>query len=154
MLFEGLYKTADPQYRREGLETYASRLRARLQGEVQKAVASSGQVTVEADTAGGEKDQPAQPADFLTLAREGALKAARSDPDLQRSLNAEHATWGVVWYKLRDALPETLQERDELANQLVPEFLDSVFGKGNWHTEKRLTKKGEQKPFIKKGQKA
>lgn len=153
MLFEGLYKTADPQYRREALETYASRLRARLQGEVQQAVASSGQKIAESDVPGGAKDQPAQPADFLSLAREGALKAARSDPDLQRSLNAERATWGVVWYKLRDALPETLQERDELANQLVPEYLDSVFGKGNWHTEKRLTKKGEQKPFIKKGQK-
>jgi hypothetical protein len=154
MLFEGLYKTADPQYRREGLDTYAGRLRARLQGEVQKAVASAGQSLVEAEAADGAKDQPAQPADFLSLAREGALKTVSADADLRRSLEAEHATWGVVWFKLRDALPETLQDRDELANQLVPEFLDSVFGKGKWHTEKRLTKKGEQKPFIKKGPKA
>jgi uncharacterized protein DUF87 len=154
MLFEGLYKTADPQYRREALETYASRLRARLQGEVQKAVASAGHSALEPDAAVGAKDQSAQPADFLALARDGALKTASSDPDLQRSLNAEHATWGVVWYKLRDALPETLQDRDELAQQLVPELLDGFFGKGEWHTEKKLTKKGEEKPFIKKGPKA
>jgi len=153
MLFEGLYKTADPQYRREALDTYAGRLRARLQGEVQKAVASAGESLVETDAADGAKDQPAQPADFLSLAREGALKAVNADAALRRALDSENATWGVVWFKLRDALPETLQERDELANQLVPEFLNEVFGKGNWHTQKRLTKKGEQKPFIKKGAK-
>jgi hypothetical protein len=153
MLFEGLYKTADPQYRREGLDTYASRLRARLQGEVQKAVASADTYSLEPDAAVEPKDQSAEPADFLALTRKNAIKTVASDLDLQKSLNAEHATWGVVKYKLRDALPDTLQDRDELAYQLIPEFLDSFFGKGNWHTEKKLTRKGEQKPFIKKGPK-
>jgi uncharacterized protein len=152
MLFEAQYKTADPQYRRDAVDTYAARLRGRLQGDVQRAVASADQLVLDPDTLGA-KDQSAEPADFLSLVRKNAIKTTSEDSELQRSLNAGNATWGVVKYKLRDALPESLQDRDDSAYQLVPDFLDTVFGKGNWHTEKRFTRKGEQKQFIKRGPK-
>lgn len=152
MLFEGLYKTVDPTYSAPAVDTFASRLRAKLLGEVQQAVAASGNVAT-ADSSGGdsETDRSTQALDFLTLSRQVALSKVRADADLVKSLESGNATWGVVWYKLKDALPDTIEDRDELANQLVPEFLDGLFGKGEWHTEKRMTKKGEQKPFIKKG---
>lgn len=152
MLFEGLYKTVDPTYSAPAVDTFASRLRAKLLGEVQQAVAASGSVAT-ADSSGSDSDADhgTQAPDFLTLSRQGALVTVRADADLIRALEAGNATWGVVWYKLKDALPDTIADRDELANQLVPEFLDGLWGKGEWHTEKRMTKKGEQKPFIKKG---
>lgn len=152
MLFERLYKTVDPTYSAPAVDTFASRLRAKLLGEVQQAVAASGNVAT-ADSSGSDSDadHSTQAPDFLNLARQGALVKVRADTDLIRALEAGNATWGVVWYKLKDALPDTIADRDELANQLVPEFLDGLWGKGEWHTEKRMTKKGEQKPFIKKG---
>ena len=153
MLFEGIYKTVDLTYSAPAVDTFASRLRAKLLGEVQQAVAASGNVAT-ADSSGSDADaeQGTQPPDFLSLARQSALAKVRADKDLVRALDAGNATWGVVWYKLKDALPDTIADRDELANQLVPEFLDGLWGKGEWHTEKRMTKKGEQKPFIKKGE--
>ncbi|MEX0678378.1 MAG: DUF87 domain-containing protein [Pirellulales bacterium] len=154
MLFEKLYQTVDPNYNAPAIDTFASRLRAKLLGEVQQAVAATGVAAAEETTSGDESLEPAgRPADFLSLARQGALKKVQDDTDLVRSLEAGYATWGVVWYKIKDALPETLEDRDELAGQLVPEFLDGLWGKGEWHTEKKLTKKGEQKPFIKRGAK-
>lgn len=154
MLFEGLYRTVDPKYDAPALDTFAGRLRARLLGEVQQAVAESGRASVpESTLADAGVDQGSQPPDFLSLARASALKKVQSDSDLVRALQAGNATWGVVWYKLRDALSDSIEDRDELASQLVPEFLDGLLGKGGWHTEKRLTKKGEEKPFIKKGPK-
>ncbi len=153
MLFESLYKTMDPKYDGQAVDTFASRLRAQLLGEVQQAVAATGTAT-DTTMSDSELGHTTQPADFLSLARQGALKTVGDDADLARSLGVGNATWGVVWYKLKAALPETLEDRDELANQLVPEFLDALFGKGLWHTEKRFTKKGEQKPFIMKGKKA
>jgi hypothetical protein len=155
MLFEQLYKTVDPKYDGQAVDTFASRLRLRLLGEVQQAVAATGGAdVVDTPTVEGDSDQSTKPADFLSLARDGALRTVRSDTDLSKALDASNVTWGVVWYKLRDALPETIEDRNELGQQLVPEFLDGYFGKGNWHTEKRLTKKGEQKSFIKKGAKS
>jgi hypothetical protein len=155
MLFEQLYKTVDPKYDGQAVDTFASRLRLRLLGEVQHAVAATGGAdVVDTPTVEGDSDQSTKPADFLSLARDGALRTVRSDTDLSKALDASNVTWGVVWYKLRDALPETIEDRNELGQQLVPEFLDGYFGKGNWHTEKRLTKKGEQKSFIKKGAKS
>ena len=152
MLFERLYKTVDPSYSNPAVDTFASRLRKKLLGEVQQAVAASGNIaTADSIPAVGETDDSTEEPDFLTLSKQGALAKVHADTELARSLDAEHVTWGVLWYKLKDALPETLTDRDDLANQLVPEFLNAVFGRGEWHTEKRMTKKGEQKPFIKKG---
>lgn len=152
MLFEGLYRTVDPNYTAPAMDTFASRLRTKLLGEVQEAVTASGSVVLaDSGTSEGERDTSVQAPDFLTLSRRGALVAVRADSDLVKALEAGNATWGVVWYKLKDALPATIDDRDGLAGQLVPEFLDGLFGKGEWHTERRMTKKGEQKPFIRKG---
>jgi len=154
MLFEALYETVDKNYNAPAVETYASRLRARLRGEVEQAVASMGSPPPAAPVAvdDGRPDPETQPVDFRTVSRQKALETVGKDADLARPLNAGNATWGVVWWKLKDALPASIEDRDDFAGQLVPEFLDGFFGKGEWHTEKRLTKsKGELKSFIKKG---
>lgn len=152
MLFEGLYKTADPAYSGAAVDTFASRLRNKLLGEVQQAVSGSGNVvTTDSGTTEANQDAGIEAPDFLTLSKQSALATVRADADLSRTLEAGNVTWGVLVYKLRDALPETITDRDDLAYQLVPEFLDATFGKSEWHTEKRMTKKGEMKTFVRKG---
>ena len=154
MLFEQLYKTADPKYDGEAVDTFASRLRLRLLGSAASGSGDGYVDIIDTTTSETDTDRSTKPADFLSLSRDGALRTVRSDPDLSRALEAGNATWGVVWHKLRAALPETIEDCDELANQPLPEFLDGLFGKGNWHTEKRLTKKGNKSPSSRKARKA
>jgi hypothetical protein len=95
MLFEGIYKTVDPKYSAPAVNTFASQLRAKLLGEVQQAVAASGNVATADTGTDGDVDHSVQPPDFLTLSRQGGLMKLRADTDLIRALEAGNATWGV-----------------------------------------------------------
>ena len=158
MLFEKSYKTVDPTYSGGEVDTFARRLRGRLLGEVQQAIAASGApaAPVDASATTDEDDKTALPADFLKLARQQALATLKKDDDFWRNFNSQGITWGVVKYKLKDALPDSLEDRDDMAYQMVSEAMSELVGPQDqaWHTEKRLVKSsGKEKVWIVKGPK-
>ncbi len=158
MLFEKSYRTIDPTYSSSEVDTFARRLRGRLLGEIQQAIAASGTpaAPVDASATTDEDDKAAQPADFLKLARQQALATLKQDDDFWRNFNTQGITWGVVKYKLKDALPESLEDRDDMAYQMVSEAMNELVGPQDqaWHTEKRLVKSsGTEKVWIVKGPK-
>lgn len=158
MLFERLYRTIDPTYRGNEIDTFARRLRSRLLGDIQHAINASGSAAAVPDTPTitDEDDRTARPADFLRLARQSALATLKKDEDFWRNLNSNGITWGVVKYKLKDALPDSLEDRDDMAYQMVSEAMNEFVGPQDedWHTEKRLVKSsGKEKVWIVKGRK-
>lgn len=158
MLFEKLYQTADPKYRGEAVDTYASQLRLRLKGEMEQVLRS---VVTQAQTDGQveepipEGDPTSQPADFRRLAKQNAIEALRKDDSFQKELARPIGIpWGVVQGKLKDALPDSIQDREELVYSLVPEAMEAIVGKQNvaWHTTRRAAKSsGRELTWIVKG---
>lgn len=155
ILFEKLYNTADPKYDRPAADTYARGLLRRLQGDVDQVVSAAGlQSKADAPPDADEDDKSTIPTDFLKLARQQAIAAVKEDQDFWKQFNGSGITWGVLKYKLKAALAETIEGRDEMAYQMVPEAMVVIVGKQDetWHTEKRPTKaSGKDKVWIVKG---
>jgi len=61
--------------------------------------------------------------------------------------------WGVIAAFLANELPDTLEDRGEVAYHLVREAFDRIFGTEDegWHTFKRPNRDGKQITWIKAG---
>jgi hypothetical protein len=156
MLFEELYKTADPKYAKPAVDTYAGKLRQRLAGDLQQVIqASSGEtVTEEAPEDAREDETTSGTPDFLKMARKNAIDALKNDDDFKKKIAGEGITWGVVKYKLLDALPNTIENRDDMAYQMIAEAMTEILGPEGttWHSEKKVVRSsGKTKTWIVKG---
>ena len=59
--------------------------------------------------------------------------------------------WGVVFGILKDSLPQSMQDREELASSLVRDAVIAVVGPENetWHTERKVAKStGHESTWI------
>jgi hypothetical protein len=76
---------------------------------------------------------------------EVAIQALASDQKLINNLQNKGVPWRGVQECLKEALPEQLEDRNEVAYKLVPKAMDIVFGEQNsaWKTEKRTSKSGQ-----------
>ena len=77
---------------------------------------------------------------------EGAvIKAFGSDRQFLERLLHYGVPWRGVQERLKEELPESLIDRDNIAYRLVPKVMDAVFGQQNtvWKTEKRPSKSGK-----------
>ena len=156
MLFERLYKTSDPEYHAGAVETYASQLRQRLLVDLQRVITTEPGSEPSEHVVGGVDDDASgeRPADFLKLAKRQAFDALRKDPEFRRCIDGEGMTWGVAKYKLKDALPDTIEDRDALAYEMIPEAMNEIIGPQGtaWHTERKFVKSaGKDKPWIVRG---
>jgi len=91
-----------------------------------------GQADVENKQYGADSDEVA------------AIKAFGSDLQFLEKLRNYGAPWGGVQERLKEALPERLVDRDDIAYRLVPKAMNAVFGLRNtaWETERRPSKSG------------
>ena len=49
--------------------------------------------------------------------------------------------WGGIIAALKEGLPDTIDDRGQLAYDLVPRALDEIFGLGRWETYKHQSTK-------------
>jgi hypothetical protein len=75
---------------------------------------------------------------------EAAIEAFNSDKQFINKLQKFGVPWRGVQEKLKEALPEHVSDRNNIAYKLVPKAMNTVFGKQNnaWKTEKRPSKNG------------
>lgn len=155
MLFERLYQTIDPEYRGKGVDTYATLLRKRFEGEIAQVLpASAGDADTGEETAVAESDPTATPADFRKLAKQRAIEQLRKDPSFISHLNRNGIAWGIVIQKLKDALPNSMQDRDDFAHAIVVEAMETIVGEKDvdWSTTRRTAKSsGRVSTWIVKG---
>lgn len=74
-----------------------------------------------------------------------AIEAFAADHQLINKLQNNGVPWRGVQERLKEALPEHLNDRNNVAYKLVPKAMDIVFGEQNtvWKTEKRTSKSGK-----------
>lgn len=155
MLFEGIYKTVDPTYSAPAVDTFASRLRARLGAEVAAVTSAPRQTDGEAaPPAGGsvaQDEEDGAPVDFRAAAIQAAKERLRQDQEFNDQFNrAIGVPWFVVQRKLCEFLPESMTDREDLALQLVTEVLQEVAGQDGvgWHRERRSKKNDSSKTLT------
>ncbi len=152
--FEGQYKAQDPKYNKPGVRTAAEELRQRFA----TALASArGAVQLEVPPDGKAQPPPAAPPaprdddaeadeeqDALGSYEEAAITAFRSDGSFIEKLRRNGMPWRGVQERLKEALPDVLSDRDQIAYGLVPKAMNGVFGQqaSAWRTEKRPRKSG------------
>ena len=91
------------------------------------------------------KENEKQNSHSINSDEELAIQAFGTDEQLINKLQNNGVPWRGVQERLKDALPEDLDNRNNVAFKLVPKAMDIVFGEQNivWKTEKRPSKSGK-----------
>jgi len=143
--FERLYPVRDPGYDLAAGDTFARRLRGEFEAELRGAgiavAADLGEVDRApaggpAEVVGeGAGDIAAPGVDVVGAFEARAIEELRGDNALMSRLRDSGVAWGSLKAFLRENLPETLEDRDNIAYNLVPKALDEIIGPQNdaWH---------------------
>jgi hypothetical protein len=146
--FEGQYQALDPKYDRPAVRTAAEDLRGRFasalasaRGAAQQPAAAAAPEGTAAAPAVSEtaESEPDAEQDALGSYQEAAIESFRSDQGLLDRLRRSGMPWRGVQERLKEALPDVLSDRDQIAYGLVPKAMNAVFGSQGttWKTEKR-----------------
>lgn len=162
--FERLYERRDIEYILPPAQnSYAVSLRNRFEAEVQKAIADerkshspprvddrSRPLSAVTTTSEIGDNDPGAGVDVLALRKKRAIDGLGKSPEFQKSINHQ----GIAWYRatriLEEFLPDTMDNRNGIAYQLVPEAMNQLLGprKEAWDTERRVTKNGKSVLII------
>jgi len=132
--FNGLYSSLDPTYNKPAEAIYASALRERFQLDI----SSTETLVTETDRNEGRVVLNGEGDPFRQYQNQAIRKLASNESFLQ-SVNANGIPWGVVIGLLKEALPDSLKDRDSIAYNLVPTAMDEILGPKDkaWTTERR-----------------
>lgn len=125
--FERLFSMRDPDYNLPVGSTYAKTLLRTFGRENQldlvNATGSTPSLTQKA------MEEESEPIDIMAGIEAEAVNALRADKGLMTKLESdEGAAWGKVKAFFLEKLPEHLDDRDDLAYQLVKKAMDNIFG--------------------------
>jgi hypothetical protein len=152
--FEHMYCALDPDYTRAAADTFAQRIKTRFQKVLAEHLEQRNEASPTTDgEIAIENNVDAEPIDVLAAYKSNALEALRNNTDVMGRLHDRGLPWGAVMRELINALPDTLQDRDAVAYDLVREALEQIFGPENegWRTFKRPNKDGKQITWVKVG---
>jgi hypothetical protein len=162
--FEAMYGGQGHRHQDAAVETYASRLRqryaervAQVQAEVGGGLAGpagrgsggpvpgrDGQPDTPLFAESGQAEAPALERldlpDPFELYKSRAIESLRNNAEFRRGIDGRGIKYGRVKYLLLAALPDTLENREDVAYNLVPEAVTVVVGGPRnqaWKTEKR-----------------
>ena len=134
--FESRYTLLDAKYDRAAIDTYADRLRRRITAMIQTGEAVSTPVSVSEGaitTNGAEQREDIPAVDGLRALEFKVIRQFRGS-DHPEKIRSEGMAFGSIRAFLRDALPEDLDDRGQIAYNLVPKALNDVFGQNGWET--------------------
>jgi len=141
--FEDLYEPMDPQYNKPRAETYAQTIKDLFKKEMARTLGKPTKVDkVVKEDEKAEKEEDA--GDVLAAYEEKCVSALQADKEKLAKLNSsEGLAWGTLKAFFLDILPNTVEDKGNLAYHLVPKVLDEIFGPQNesWHTYKHPTRK-------------
>ncbi len=143
--FEAMYERRDKRYNGTAIQTYARALHDRFKTRPAEVAvtASAAPVTtprdIDVETPRKVTDESV---DVFRLRQDEAISALRQNDEFVSSIRATGIPWGKLIGILKDALPETMDDRDSVAYNLVPQALNTILGPQNerWATERRGVK--------------
>ena len=150
--FERMYPLLDPKYDRPAAATFARAIREQFEQDLRAAGVplaaeegptddseeppSAHPVVAQLDLGG---DLAASGVDVKAAFERQAIDALAQDGKwMPRVRSGEGAAWGSVQAVLRENLPTSLEDRNDIAYRLVPKALDEILGRQGeaWHTYK------------------
>lgn len=162
--FEQAYSARDPKYGMPAAKTFAQELKRRFLAAITASRAdapgtpkpilkpttrTSASLFGDEDESEPAREVPAgttidPPEDFLATYQKAAIKRVASDQQFIDRIRASEIPWRGIIVALEGVLPDVLDDRNKIANELVPQFLTETFGeKGKgWDSEKRARKSG------------
>ena len=138
--FEKLYDLRDPEYRLPSINVYANELRKRYSDYIlsQSEELSPTDTTSDfAAPATEEEIEEGEGLDVFAMHKRRAIDALQKNQEFTTGIEQSGIPWGVVKGMLAEELPATLDDRDNIAFNLVTEALNQILGQGNWETERR-----------------
>jgi len=144
--FEHAYKVADPDYSARSVDTFATSLRSEMSDLMERARARASiekpsihpQSRRMPETPDLDEQAEGEPPDLEIYYQQLARDAAEQNIELMDKIKNEGTPWGHVLSVIKEALPDTLDGRDQKAYYLVPSTMNAIFGPQNrgWHTFK------------------
>jgi hypothetical protein len=81
-------------------------------------------------------DEPAEKPDVKETFERDAIQALKAADDLMQRIDDGGVAYGTLKAFLKERLLETMEDRDQLAYDLVPKALNEIFGPQDeaWHS--------------------
>ncbi len=141
--FENLYTARDPKYDMPAGKTYAIQLQQRFEKELSQIM--DGLIIIEPSseigaTNGISDGEINEKKDTLRIYFSSAIQKLKNQVDFIQKMQAGGLPWRGVQAKLEALLPDTMQDREKQAFNLVKLALDEIYGKNGWKTERRPSK--------------
>lgn len=141
--FEKMYSVRDPNYDQSAAKTFAQTLKQKFEAEQWEIVTkiSSGELhqaddgsLIDIET--GEKLELNQ-IDVYETFKANALKSLADDEQFVSKMKSDQGVaWGSIKHVLMAHLPNHLDDRDDMAYNLVKLALDNILGPNNWKSYK------------------
>jgi DNA helicase HerA-like ATPase len=154
--FEHLYAPLDPLYNRAASDTFAQVLKTKFLQVLEERLDHKGNVPLVADEAAlTENGIETEPVDAMAVYKDQAIQALRNNHVRMDEIRGSGTSWGYTMEFLEKELPDTLENRSDIAYYLVREALERIFGAENeaWYTFKRPGNNGKQITCIRAGRK-
>lgn len=146
--FEGMHAPLDRKYDKPSADTFASQLRSKFEQATKQAQATVTQAPEK--TKPTSTEQLEEGVDMMKLFFQLAINSVTKDEQFLNKLKTEGYHWRGIIQQIENALPPVMddQDRNSLANSLVPVVLNSVFGEGNWQTTKLPSSRDKTKLVL------
>ncbi|MCY3748555.1 MAG: ATP-binding protein [Chloroflexi bacterium] len=137
--FEAMHSIRDPEYNRKPEDTYARQLRDRLVRAVGPTPTDQTQQNMQSesdDTSQNSNINPAATVDTLSVLEMRATEAVRESAQFAKLEGSEGVPWGALNTVVQECLPNDLDGLKDVAYNLVPKVLNSLFGPQdqNWES--------------------
>lgn len=134
--FEALVSTADPNYDRDPVATFAQRLRERSETIEAEATTLGAMSEAPRSEEEPEPDVPEEVPDVLAARDQRAANAIRADADLVRRIKDEGVRWATIQKTIAGVFENAYEDAWETAYKLVVPAVTLVFGERDrdWET--------------------
>jgi hypothetical protein len=150
--FERQYALRDPKGELPAGKTFARDLKARYDAAIAESRAAAPVTPASTSTSTADSGSSAtldtgpmptdSPEDVYETYRRAAIAKVAADRSLITRIRKQGIPWRGIVEALENALSDVLDDRNKIAYDLVPPFLDATFGKGGWESERRPKKSG------------
>ena len=138
--FEKLHERIDRDYNLPPKNIYATRLREQYSEVLRMQAAElfpAENISEDSPLPSAQEIDKGEVVDVFAIHKHQAIKALEHKSEFRASLDDRGIPWGVVTGMLAKELPDTMDDRNTVAYNLVKEALDQIIGVGNWDTERR-----------------
>jgi DNA helicase HerA-like ATPase len=134
--FENIYSLRDPQYNLPPGKTFGAWQKQKYDALLAEAKKEVGDIEIEA-LKEDSSDETVPQTDTLEIYIQKAFAVVKANQTIMGKLERNEAHWMLVQGAIRDALPASLLDRNDVAYRMVPRFLSENFKSRKFKSVKR-----------------